>query len=60
MEKIDVFKPDLVLLDLMLPDMDGFELCKEISKDHLVIMITARDNIFDKIVRLRTKGQTII
>ncbi|NLV88121.1 MAG: response regulator transcription factor [Tissierellia bacterium] len=52
LEKIDVFKPDLVLLDLMLPDMDGFELCKEISKDHLVIMITARDNIFDKIVGL--------
>lgn len=52
LEKIDDFKPDLVLLDLMLPDMDGFELCKEISKDHLVIMITARDNIFDKIVGL--------
>lgn len=52
LEKIDTFKPDLVLLDLMLPDMDGFELCKEISKDHLVIMITARDNIFDKIVGL--------
>ncbi|NLK44186.1 MAG: response regulator transcription factor [Tissierellia bacterium] len=50
--KLVTFKPDLVLLDLMLPDMDGFELCKEISKDYLVIMITARDNIFDKILGL--------
>lgn len=47
---IDSFKPDLVLLDLMLPDIDGFEICKKIAKDYLVIMITARDNIFDKIV----------
>ncbi|HEY8363808.1 MAG TPA: response regulator transcription factor [Tissierellaceae bacterium] len=52
LEKIDTFKPDLVLLDLMLPDIDGFEVCKRISKDHLVIMITARDSIFDKIVGL--------
>lgn len=46
------FKPDLVLLDLMLPDIDGFEICKKIAKDYYVIMITARDNIFDKIVGL--------
>lgn len=52
LEKIEQFKPDLVLLDLMLPDIDGFEICKKISKDHLVIMITARDSIFDKIVGL--------
>ncbi|WP_352419675.1 response regulator transcription factor [Proteiniborus sp.] len=52
LERIKVFKPDLVLLDLMLPDIDGFEICKQISKDHLVIMITARDSIFDKIIGL--------
>jgi len=52
LEKIKVFKPDLVLLDLMLPDIDGFEICKKISKDYLVIMITARDSIFDKIIGL--------
>lgn len=49
---IENFRPDLVLLDLMLPDMDGFEICKKISREYLVIMITARDNIFDKIVGL--------
>ena len=52
LKRIKVFKPDLVLLDLMLPDIDGFEICKQISKDHLVIMITARDSIFDKIIGL--------
>lgn len=52
LERIKVFNPDLVLLDLMLPDIDGFEICKQISKDHLVIMITARDSIFDKIIGL--------
>lgn len=52
LERIKVFKPDMVLLDLMLPDIDGFEICKQISKDHLVIMITARDSIFDKIIGL--------
>jgi DNA-binding response OmpR family regulator len=36
----------------MLPDIDGFEICKKISDDHLVIMITARDSIFDKIIGL--------
>ncbi len=49
---IKSFAPDLVLLDLMLPDIDGFEICKKISEDHLVIMITARDSIFDKIIGL--------
>ncbi|SCG82882.1 Transcriptional regulatory protein yycF [Proteiniborus sp. DW1] len=52
LERIKIFKPDLVLLDLMLPDIDGFEICKQISNDHLVIMITARDSIFDKIIGL--------
>ena len=52
LELVEVFKPDLVLLDLMLPDMDGFDICKEISKNTYVIMLTARGEIFDKIVGL--------
>ena len=44
------YNPDLILLDAMLPDGDGFELCKKISKDFLVVMVTAKDTIFDKIV----------
>lgn len=52
LELVENFKPDLVLLDLMLPDMDGFDICKEISKNSYVIMLTARGEIFDKIVGL--------
>lgn len=52
LELVEIFKPDLVLLDLMLPDMDGFDICKEISKNTYVIMLTARGDIFDKIVGL--------
>lgn len=52
LDAIEDFRPDLVLLDLMLPDIDGFEICKRISQKYLVIIITARDNIFDEIVGL--------
>lgn len=52
LKEVKVFNPDLVILDLMLPDIDGFEVCKAISKDYLVIMLTARDNMFDKILGL--------
>ncbi|MBX9137153.1 MULTISPECIES: response regulator transcription factor [unclassified Clostridium] len=45
----DGFKPDLVLLDLMLPDGKGEEICKEIYKKACVIMITAKSNILDKL-----------
>lgn len=52
LELVESFKPELVLLDLMLPDIDGFDICKEISKNTYVIMLTARGEIFDKIVGL--------
>ena len=45
----DGFKPDLVLLDLMLTDGKGEEICKEIYKKACVIMITAKSNILDKL-----------
>lgn len=50
-------KPDLVLLDLMLPGMDGYEVCKEIRKDSNIsstpiIMITAKGDEFDKVLGL--------
>lgn len=50
--ELERFNPDMILLDAMLPDMDGFELCRQISDKYLVIMITARSSIFDKIVGL--------
>src|SRR3989440_5796984 len=47
-------KPDLVVLDIMLPGVDGLTLCKEIRKQSQVpiIMLTARDEVTDKVVGL--------
>jgi DNA-binding response OmpR family regulator len=47
-------KPDLVILDIMLPGSDGLAICKEIRKQSQVpiIMLTARDEITDKVVGL--------
>lgn len=48
------FKPDIILLDVMMPKMDGFEVCREIRKTSNVpvIMITARGEDFEKIMGL--------
>ncbi len=50
----DSFNPDLVILDLMLPDTNGHELCKEISrrKKTPIVMLTAKDDIVDKVLGL--------
>ncbi len=46
--------PDLVILDVMLPGMNGFEVCKRIRQTHEVpiIMLTARGEVTDKVVGL--------
>ncbi len=47
--------PDLLLLDLMLPTMDGMEVCKELRSLRMnipIIMLTARDDEFDKVLGL--------
>ena len=49
-EMVESFKPDLVLLDIMLPDKDGFQVCKEICDKVFVIILTARNDIIDKIL----------
>ncbi len=49
----DKVSPDVVVLDLMLPDMDGFDLCKAFSQNEtMVIILTAKDGDEDKIVGL--------
>lgn len=46
--------PDLVLLDIMLPQLDGWQVCREIRKtsEKPIIMLTAKDEIFDKVLGL--------
>jgi OmpR family response regulator RpaB len=46
--------PDLVILDLMLPDLDGFDVCRRIRRDNEVpiIMLTARGEVTDRIIGL--------
>lgn len=54
LKKNDEFEPNLVLLDLMLPDINGFEICKKIQqeRDIPVIMVTAKNDIVDKVLGL--------
>lgn len=48
------YQPDLVLLDIMLPGIDGYEVCREIRKDSKVpiIMLSAKTEVFDKVLGL--------
>lgn len=48
------FHPDLILLDLMLPGIDGYEVCREIRKTSQVpiIMLSAKGEVFDKVLGL--------
>lgn len=55
LNKAIVEKPDLILLDLMLPKLDGMEVCKELRMKKIntpIIMLTAKDDEFDKVLGL--------
>ena len=61
-EQLDTVIPDLVLLDITMPRMDGYQVCKvirgrESTKDIPVVMISGKDGFFDK-VRGRMAGTT--
>ena len=50
----DTFEPNLVLLDLMLPGIDGYQVCREIrTKSQVpIIMLSAKGEVFDKVLGL--------
>ena len=54
LSELSVFKPNLVLLDLMLPGIDGYQVCREIRKNNNVpiIMLSAKGETFDKVLGL--------
>lgn len=49
------FNPALILLDIMLPDIDGYEVCTEIRKTRQtpIIMLSAKGEVFDKVLGLK-------
>jgi len=54
LERLEQDKPDLILLDIMLPKKDGFAVCREIraQKEIPIIMLTARETEVDKVLGL--------
>ncbi len=51
---VESYRPDLILLDLMLPGIDGYQVCREVrSKEDIpIIMLSAKGEIFDKVLGL--------
>jgi two-component system response regulator VicR len=63
LDKINVERPDLVLLDIMMPQLDGWAVRKEIvenedTKDIPVVMLTAKAQPLDKMIGLHVVGVT--
>ena len=54
LNKVDSEQPDLILLDLMLPKIDGLEVARQVRKKHNmpIIMVTAKDSEIDKVLGL--------
>ena len=50
----DTYKPNLILLDLMLPGIDGYQVCREIRtrSNTPIIMLSAKGEVFDKVLGL--------
>ena len=54
LKAFSVFQPNLILLDLMLPGIDGYQVCREIRKTSStpIIMLSAKGEVFDKVLGL--------
>lgn len=54
LREFDSFQPNLILLDLMLPGMDGYQVCREIRQrsNTPIIMLSAKGEVFDKVLGL--------
>src|SRR5690242_8660571 len=61
LKDLENWKPDLILLDVMLPDLDGFELCRHIRRSAVlgrtpVLFLTARSDEVDRVLGLEIGG----
>ena len=52
LEKFDREKPDLILLDIMMPQLDGWQVCREIRKKSQCPIIMLKGEVFDKVLGL--------
>ena len=54
LKEFQTFRPNLILLDLMLPGIDGYQVCREIrhTSDVPIIMLSAKGEVFDKVLGL--------
>lgn len=54
LEKVESFQPDLIILDIMLPYISGYDVCKKINEKHNIpiILLTAKTDIVDKVLGL--------
>lgn len=55
LKAFSTYKPHLILLDIMLPGMDGYDVCREIRKNSNVpiVMLSAKGEVFDKVLGLK-------
>lgn len=55
LNQFKAYQPDLILLDIMLPGIDGYDVCREIRKSSNVpiIMLSAKGEVFDKVLGLK-------
>lgn len=61
LKQMEDWQPDLVLLDVMLPEKDGFELISELNQyDSPIIFLTARQSVVDKVQGLRLGAEDYI
>jgi DNA-binding response OmpR family regulator len=61
MKALELWKPDLILLDVMLPDADGFDLCRRVRQSPVlgrtpVLFLTARSDEVDRVLGLEIGG----
>ncbi len=65
LQDLEAWKPDLIVLDVMLPDSDGFEICRQIRKSSTIarvpiLFLTARSDEVDRVLGLEIGGDDYI